>query len=75
MAEESLPKNWRKVKYINYLKSLGHLAEFIKTFGDVDIYNIQGLEKLNDLTTQELSDVCKYGKKNIFFLKPKWRKW
>ena len=29
------------------------MAEFITTFGDVDIYNIQGLEKLNDLTTQE----------------------
>jgi len=29
------------------------LAEFISTFGDVDIYNIQGLEKLNDFTTQQ----------------------
>jgi len=32
---------------------VGHLADFIRTFGDVDIYNIQGLEKLNDLTTQQ----------------------
>jgi hypothetical protein len=32
---------------------VAHLADLIKTFGDVDIYNIQGLEKLNDLTTKE----------------------
>jgi len=32
---------------------VGHLAEFISAFGDVDVFNIQGLEKLNDLTTQQ----------------------
>ena len=32
---------------------VGHLADFIRIFGDVDIYNIQGLEKLNDFTTQQ----------------------
>ena len=32
---------------------VAHLAKFIQTFGDIDIYNIQGLEKLNDLTTKQ----------------------
>jgi len=32
---------------------VGHLAQFIQTYGDVDVYNIQGLEKLNDLTTKQ----------------------
>ena len=30
-----------------------HLSYFVKSFGDVDLFNIQGLEKLNDLTKSE----------------------
>ena len=32
---------------------VAHLADFISSFGDVDIFNIQGLEKLNDFTSQQ----------------------
>ena len=39
------------IVYMHHL--CGHLSDRIAKFGDMDLFNIQGLEKLNDITTTQ----------------------
>ena len=45
---------FERSKHTPYIHILtDHVPEALKKHGDLDVYNIQGLEKLNDQTTAE----------------------
>ena len=39
------------VLYMHHI--MGHLSDRVSRYGDIDLFNIQGLEKLNDITTTQ----------------------
>ena len=47
---------------------VSHLPEFIEKYGDINLYNVQGLEKVNDFATQYYHGSTNKHKKNNAFV-------